>query len=340
MSLWQRLTRGIVRQNSHPEWKGAVAAMDAKPVMAWQVTDQFHLKQGRSTGRLIFAAPDVSQEDVAKRRLIIFLKRHWRFPWWRKVLATLLPGGNWSPAAQEWANLTWAQSNQIPVPEPIAMGEFIGPRFGLRSFLAIRELPNMAPLHEAIPAAARALTASQFEYWKRNLIREMVRLTKIMHGQHRYHKDLYLCHFFTPIPTSKTFPAPSRSEALNGIVAPTLYLIDFHRLNHHRLTGVRWRIKDLAQLLYSTWSIPQITDKDRLRFFYRYLDRSKLSFTDKLFSRVVLWKATRYAKHNHLSPPVRQPSPLGSKTTSKAPLQHWPTEAAGLEPHLPESKVA
>jgi heptose I phosphotransferase len=336
MSLWQRLTQGIVRQNSHPEWKGAVAAMDAKPVMAWQVTDQFHLKQGRSTGRLILPSSDVSQHNAAKRRLVIFLKRHWRFSWWRKVLATLLPSGNWSPAAQEWANLTWAQENQIPVPEPIAMGEQIGPWFGLHSFLAIRELANMAPLHEAIPLAARSLSANQFERWKQTLIREMVRVMKIMHGQHRYHKDLYCCHFFTPIPTPQDFLPPNRHE----VVRPTLYLIDFHRLNYHWLTAPRWRIKDLAQLLYSTWSIPQITDRDRWRFFYQYLSRSKLTFTDKLFGRIVFWKALRYARHNNVSLPTRESTSVAPAMAIRVAPQPWSTAAASLDPHLPESKVA
>lgn len=340
MSLWQRLTKGMIRQRAHREWNSAVNAMCEESVMTWQVTDQFHLKQGRSTGRLILRSPDAAKKDLPKRELIIFLKRHWQFPWWRKVGATLWPTGNWSPAVQEWANLTWAQRNQIPVPEPIAMGELIGPRFSLRSFLAIRELSNMSPLHEAIPLGARSLTASQFERWKQGLIREMVRLTKIMHGQHRYHKDLYLCHFFTPIPTSKNFPATSRSEALNGIVAPTLYLIDFHRLNYHRLAGVRWRVKDLAQLLYSTWSIPQITDKDRMRFFYQYLNRSKLTLTDKFLSRLVLWKAMRYAKHNNISPPAKNHSGPAPASVSQIGLPPWSTKAERLEPHLPESKVA
>src|SRR5262249_49813248 len=82
------------------------------------------------------------------------------------------------------------------VPDPVAAGEFIGPRGRLQSFLAIGELTGMLPLHEAIPLAAATLDARTFQTWKRTLIGEMVRMVRLLHEARRFHKDLYLCHFY------------------------------------------------------------------------------------------------------------------------------------------------
>ena len=86
---------------------------------------------------------------------VVYLKRHYRLSWWHGLLALLRPGQSWSPALQEWEHLHWAREQGFPVPEAPAAGEFIGPWGRLQSFLAVKELTGMLPLHEAVPAAAR-----------------------------------------------------------------------------------------------------------------------------------------------------------------------------------------
>ena len=147
-SFWQRLTRGTRRLHERSDW-GTFAGSDwPDTIMAVDVTDRFHAKQGRSTGRWI-----VEQEG---RRLAVYLKRHYQLPWWHGLLAALWPGRGWSPALQEWQHLEWASAAGLPVPAAVAAGEFIGPWGRLQSFLAVEELHGMLPLHEAIPAAAVA----------------------------------------------------------------------------------------------------------------------------------------------------------------------------------------
>src|SRR5213079_2543628 len=101
-----------------------------------------------------------------------------------------------SPALQEWDHLEWARREGVPVPAAVAAGEYIGPWGRLQSFLAVEELADMLPLHEAVPAAAARLDPATLRRWKRGLVLEMARLTRGLHGRRTFHKDLYLCHFY------------------------------------------------------------------------------------------------------------------------------------------------
>lgn len=258
------------------DWPAFAGADWAQQIMSVAVTDLFHAKQGRSTGRWILSA--------GGRRLSVYLKRHYVLSWWRGFLAMLWPGGAWSPGLQEWHNLEWAKAEGFPVPEPVAAGEFLGPRWRLQSFLAVEELAGMLPLHQAVPAAEEALDAATFAHWKCGLIHEMARLTRELHCRGRFHKDLYLCHFYIPAGTIVTPPKEW---------AGRVYLIDLHRLAQHAWTGWLWQVKDLAQLLYSS-EIAGVMARDRLRFWrcYRKGGRSRW------LRWAILVKWRRYRQHN------------------------------------------
>jgi Lipopolysaccharide kinase (Kdo/WaaP) family len=219
------------------------------------VTDRHSAKQGRSTGRLVLEAP-------GGRRLVVYLKRHYRLSLREGWLAALWPGGGWSPAMQEHAHLEWARSQGVPVPATVAAGELLGPFGRLQSFLAVEELTGMLPLNEALPVAAAALGPADFRRWKRGLVVEMARLARLLHDRRHFHKDLYLCHFYV------------REGDLRRPVAPAewrgrVFLIDLHRLAHHPWTWWWWQLKDLAQLLYSS-EVPGVDDRDRAAFWAAY----------------------------------------------------------------------
>ena len=92
------------------------------------------------------------------------------------------------------------------------------------------------------------------------MIAEMARITATLHAARVFHKDLYLCHFFLD----------PRSTRAGRPATPSSVLIDLHRLEEHRLWPDWWRWKDLGQLLFSTYGVAGITDRDRLRFWKRY----------------------------------------------------------------------
>jgi tRNA A-37 threonylcarbamoyl transferase component Bud32 len=284
-SLWRRLLVGVRRLRQRPDWPRFAGDNWADRIMDLTVTDRFHAKQGRSTGRWIVTSPT----EERTRRLSVYLKRHHELPWWRGWLATLWPWRNWSPAWQEWRQLQWAQQQGLPVPRTVAVAEQVGPWGRLRSALAVEELADMISLQEAIPLAAVRQDAQSFRRWKGGLAAEMARLTRMLHDRRCFHKDLYLCHFFIPAQDTRGVPA----KGWRG----RLHLIDLHRLSHHRWTWRIWQTKDLAELLYSS-GIVGVTARDLLAFWRAYRgdgpNRPRCFWT-RYF---ILYRWRRYRRHN------------------------------------------
>jgi heptose I phosphotransferase len=278
-SLWQRLARGVRRVRQRPDWARFAGADWPERIMEVAVTDRFHAKQGRSTGRWVLQA--------GGERLGVYLKRHYVLPRWRGLLAALWPAAGWSPALEEWDHLEWARREGMPVPAAVAAAEYVGPWGRLRSVLAVEELTGMLPLHEAIPAAAAALPPPDFLRWKRGLVAEVARLARALHDRRRFHKDLYLCHFYVLEGDTRTVPA----------WAGRVHLIDLHRLARHPWTWRVWQAKDLAQLLYSS-EVAGVDPRDRLRFWRLYLGPGRRSRVGRWLRRAVLFKASRYRRHN------------------------------------------
>jgi heptose I phosphotransferase len=277
--LWRRLARGTRRLWQRPDWARLAGAGWAEHIMEIAVTDRFHAKQGRSTGRLVLEAQG--------RKLTVYLKRHYHLARWRGFLAALWPDGGWSPALAEWRSLEWAREQGLPVPSAAAAGEFLEPWGRLQSFLAVEELAGMLPLHEAVPLASRRLDPAAYQLWKRSLVRELARLARALHDRRSFHKDCYLCHFFVPAGDTRALPD------WRGRV----HMIDLHRLARHRWTWPVWLVKDLAQLLYSS-EIAGIDARDRMRFWRAYLGPSRRTWLGRWLRRAILFKWQRYRGHN------------------------------------------
>lgn len=279
-TIWQRLRHGARRLCARADWADYAGADWPERIMAAQVTDDFHAKQGRSTGRWVLHAGEST--------LAVYLKRHYRLSWSERILATLWPGGDWSPALRERRNLEWARAHGVPVPRVAAAGEFPGPALALQSFLAVEELTGMLALHQAVPLAARQLDAATFQRWKTGLGAEMARLARLLHDRRRFHKDLYLCHYY--VPRADTWAIPTSWVG-------RVHLIDLHRLTHHPILWPVWLVKDLGQLLYSS-DVEGVGPRDRWRFWRAYLGPIRNTGRARLLLRFVLLKGGRYRDHN------------------------------------------
>lgn len=281
--FWSRLVRGRRTVHCSADWPAFAGPGWESRVMSESVPDREHVKQGRRIGRWTLTSDTGTS-------LVAFLKRHYVLPRWHGLLATLFPNRAWSPGLQEWQHLAWAESQGIPVPRTLAVAEFVGPWGKLQGFLATEELHDMLPLHEAIPHAFERLPPENFARWKRGLIAEIARLSRELHCRSAYHKDLYLCHFYIAASDTAVTPDDWRGRAV---------MIDFHRLGHHRHGREWYRIKDLAQLLYSTDGVAGITDRDRLRFWKLYRSGDwGLARPPRVWIRTASrWKYRTYARH-------------------------------------------
>ncbi len=284
-SFWRRLLWGVRRWRQRPDWPRFAGADWTERIMDVALTDRFHAKQGRSTGRWVLR----SLAEDRPQRLAVYLKRHYEAPWWRGWLATLWPQRNWSPAWREWRQLEWARRRGVPVPRTVAVAEYVGPWGRLRSCLAVEELAGMVSLQEAIPLAALRQDAQSFRRWKRGLAAEMARLTRMLHDRRCFHKDLYLCHFFLADHDTRGVPA----EGWRG----RLYLIDLHRLKYHPLTWPIWKTKDLAELLYSS-GIIGVEVRDRLAFWRAYRGVGPHRPRCSWMRWFILYRWRRYRRHN------------------------------------------
>ncbi|MHB1557566.1 MAG: lipopolysaccharide kinase InaA family protein [Isosphaeraceae bacterium] len=290
-SLWQRWTRGVAWTWVNERYRSCLPEDLASGVMNLDARDRLHTKQGRSTARVVFHAGKWTGSDgeAPARGVSVYLKRQYRLPWTARLAATLHPAGRYSPAGAEWAHLEHGRSLGIDVPEVVAAGERIGPCGQMSAFLMVAELTGCEALHEAIPRLASRLEPSAFATLKRRVIAEMARIAATLHAARLFHKDLYLCHFFLDV---------ERLEE-TGDEAPRLVLIDLHRLSSTATrAGSAWlRWKDLGQLLYSTFGVDGIDNRDRLRFWRSYRKRCPVA-RPAWQAWIVKYRAARYLAHN------------------------------------------
>jgi len=282
-TLWDRLVRGARWSWINDHHRPNLPVDFDSTVMTIESRDRLHAKQGRSTARVIFHAPE---GKGGQRPLSVYLKRHFRLSWSERLAALVHPKGRHSPGAAEWSHLERVRALGVPVPEVVAVGERIGPWAELQSYLAVAELTESRELNEALPELKRSLNAEAFEALKRRIIREMARISATMHNAGVFHKDLYLCHFFLNL--SKIDRDPRDVE---------LTLIDLHRLGEHRFWADRWRWKDLGQLLFSIEGVPGATLRDALRFWKHYRNLTDLR-RPGWQARMIRLKAARYSSHN------------------------------------------
>jgi heptose I phosphotransferase len=288
-SFWERWARGVNWTWVNERYRGHLPEGFDDTIMTLQSADRLHAKQGRSTARVVFHPERHRGLDVPEASthpLSVYLKRHYRLPWPIRVAAILDPARGYSPAAAEWAHLERARALGVDVPEVVAAGEQIGPYAGLRSFLMVAELTGCEALHEAVPKLAARLDPRDFAALKRRVIAEMARITATLHAARQFHKDLYLCHFFLDLDRLEPEGATTR-----------LVLIDLHRLGAHRLWPDWGRWKDLGQLLFSTYGVDGIDDRDRRRFWHQYRRQIRLPFA-RWQACLVRFRAARYERHN------------------------------------------
>ncbi len=132
---------------------------------------------------------------------------------------------------------------------------------------------------------------------KKLLLEKIAHITKTLHQNGINHRDYYICHFLL----EKDQPLQNMSvENLK------LFLIDLHRVQIRKNLPQRWRVKDLAGLLFSTFDLG-LSQKDWLRFIKVYMDNDLRTLLQDPLWRQVHHKAVKlYQKAFQSSPRLPQ----------------------------------
>ena len=101
--------------------------------------------------------------------------------------------------------------------------------------------------------------------FKRWLIQQLARITRIMHNSGANHRDYYLVHFLLRrVYDSNHHLSAEKSQ---------LFLIDLHRMQLRKYTPYRWLVKDVAGLYFSSIEV-NLTRRDLYRFMGSYTGKS------------------------------------------------------------------
>ena len=130
----------------------------------------------------------------------------------------------------------------------------------LQSFIITKELSNSISLEDFCRTWP---TDPVSPLLKRTMIRQIARITRILHENGMCHRDYYICHFLLDI---------SKGKDRLDYQHLQLYLIDLHRVTLRRRISRRSRIKDLGALYFSCMDIG-LSRRDLMRFIQIYRDQ-------------------------------------------------------------------
>jgi hypothetical protein len=230
---------------------------------------------GRRTSRLELRHPDGTLRAV-------YLKRY--YPDYLsakdRCLRRLRWPGHDDEARAEWDAVRQLNALGIPTLQVVARGQdHPSPGAVRSSFVMSAELTGAEEGHHYV---ARLNAAD-----RRALLRRVAAYTRQLHSGGLVHKDLYLCHYMTT-------PDPAGVE-------PCIHLIDLQRLARPGCFAERWRVKDLAALVYSSLK-SGATRTDIAAAFYVYRGHQPLTPPARRLARRVLrrvaWLKTRTPKHD------------------------------------------
>ena len=216
-----------------------------------------------------------------------FLKLHKNIGW-KEILKNLIQLKKTAVGAKsEWLGINRLKELNIHTMTPVAYGlKGINPAHQY-SFIITENLKNTVSLEDFC------------KNWQKNppsfalklaLLKYVTHVTCTLHTNNINHRDYYLCHFLLECPDGAGSIDPE------NIIA---YLIDLHRTQIRKKTPVRWFIKDVSGIYFSSMDIG-LTRNDLFRFIKGYSGKSlrRALHEDKYFWRAVTKKAKRTYKRD------------------------------------------
>ena len=198
---------------------------------------------------------------------------------WRRLLGGVERASGL--AACEMAQIDALGEAGVPTMRWAAWGQELDGQRERRSFVLTEAVPGDA-LERWLPEVFARMSPAKQRVLKPSILRSVAELVRRFHGAGLVHRDLYASHVFIDLP---------------GADRIDLHLIDVQRVFKPRRLKTRWRVKDLAQLNYSTpaWFAGRT---DRLRFLRFYLGTRKLTREHKRLIARIMGKSARIARHD------------------------------------------
>lgn len=179
---------------------------------------------------------------------------------WREIIKNLIQGK--SPvlgAKQEWRALKRLQSLHIPALIPVGFGvRGLNPA-RQQSFIITKALQHTVNLEELTHDWRQHPPPLQL---KRALIKALAHAVSAMHRAGINHRDCYLCHFRV-----------HESVQTQALHPDAIHIVDLHRAQCRRRVPMRWLVKDLAGLYFSSLSLG-LSSRDFLAFIKYYSGQS------------------------------------------------------------------
>lgn len=175
-------------------------------------------------------------------------------------------------AFHEWQAILKFHEKGIPTMTPIAVASCAGGTCSLT--LGIRDYIRASDFFERLPRSPLVKTR------KRRVISQIAEIAGKMHTANMAHQDFYLVHFF-----------------IKDCEGDKVYIIDLQRVVMEETLRVRWRIKDLGQLLFSAASY--VSRKDMMFFWKKYCKICGSEFfKEKRLIKGIFRKAEKIRRHN------------------------------------------
>lgn len=177
-----------------------------------------------------------------------FIKQHMGVGW-KEIIKNLLQL-RWPVlgAKNEWQAIQKLTQLGIDVPKVLAYGQRGWNPATQQSFILMEELAPVVSLEDLTQQWKQAPPAFALKCW---LIKEVARIARTLHQNGINHRDFYLCHFLWDERKKK------------------LFIIDLHRAQLRNKTPMRWIIKDLAGLYFSSKD-SGLSRRDQFRFMKVY----------------------------------------------------------------------
>lgn len=206
-----------------------------------------------------------------------YLKLH-LWPW-REKIKSLVPWVRLEDGRNEWRNMILLDNLGFKTMTPVAFGERRKWWLPVLSLTLTEDIKNAERLETYFPAHFSPPLDRNKIRGKRSLIKEIAILARDFHGKGLNHQDFYLGHLFI---------RPEDNEIL---------IIDIQRVHWRETISMHDRIKDLAQLTFSAQGLGIFTQTDFMRFIHSYLNKNKLSGSDKRMIKRIVFKERRIARH-------------------------------------------